>query len=40
MHQSVKLTDAIRFLQLLITSPLIHALANPSQAGFESGSPA
>ncbi len=32
MHQSVKLTDAIWLLQLVISSPLIHALDDPSQA--------
>ncbi len=32
MHQSVKLTDAIWLLQLAISSPLIHALGDPSQA--------
>ncbi len=37
MYQSVKLTDAIWFLQLVISSPLIHALVDPIQAppGFE-----
>ncbi len=32
MHQSVKLTDAIWLLQLIIFSPLIYALGDPSQA--------
>ncbi len=32
MHQSVKLTDAIWPLQLVISFPLIHALGDPSQA--------
>ncbi len=32
MHQSVKLTDAIWLLQMVISSPLIHALDEPSQA--------
>ncbi len=32
MHQSVKLTDAIWLLQVVISSPLIHALGDPSQA--------
>ncbi len=32
MHQSVKLTDVIWLLQLAISSPLIHALGDPSQA--------
>ncbi len=32
MHQLVKLTDAIWLLQLAISSPLIHALCDPSQA--------
>ncbi len=32
MHQSVKLTDAIWLLQLVISSSLIHALGDPSQA--------
>ncbi len=32
MHQSVKLTDAICLLQLLISSSLIHALGDPNQA--------
>ncbi len=32
MHQSVKLNDAIWRLQLVISSPLIHALGDPSQA--------
>ncbi len=32
MHQSVKLTDAIWLLQLVISSPLIHALGEQSQA--------
>ncbi len=42
MHQSVKLTDAIWLLHLVICSPLIHALGDASQAppGFEPGSPA
>ncbi len=31
MHLSVKLTDTIWFLQLVISSPLIHALDDPSQ---------
>ncbi len=46
MHQLVKLTDAIWLLHLVISSPLIHALGDPSQAppvkpppGFEPGSP-
>ncbi len=32
MHQSVKLTDAIWLLQVAISSTLIHALGDPSQA--------
>ncbi len=32
MHQLVKLTGAIWLLQLVISSPLIHALGDPSQA--------
>ncbi len=32
MPQPVKLTDAIWLLQLVISSPLIHALGDPSQA--------
>ncbi len=32
MHQSIKLTDAIWLLQLVISSPLIHALGYPNQA--------
>ncbi len=32
MHQLVKLTDAIWLSQLAISSPLIHALGDPSQA--------
>ncbi len=32
MQQSVKLTNAIWLLQLVISSPLIHALGDPSQA--------
>ncbi len=32
MHQLVKLTYAIQLLQLAISSPLIHALGDPSQA--------
>ncbi len=32
MHQSVKLTDALWLLQLVISSPVIHALGDPSQA--------
>ncbi len=32
MRQSVKLTDAIWLLQLIISSPLIDALGDPSQA--------
>ncbi len=32
MHQSVKLTNAIWLLQLVISSPRIHALGDPSQA--------
>ncbi len=32
MHQLVKLTYAIWLLQLVISSPLIHALGDPSQA--------
>ncbi len=32
MHQSVKLTDAIWLLQLVISSPLIHASGDLSQA--------
>ncbi len=32
MHKSVKLTDAIWLLQLVISSPPIHALGDPSQA--------
>ncbi len=32
MHQLVKLTDAMSFLQLAISSPLIHALGDQSQA--------
>ncbi len=42
MHQSVKLTNAIWLLQLVISSPLIHALDDTSQApkGFEPRSPA
>ncbi len=32
MQQSVKLTDRIQLLQLVISSPLIHALGDPSQA--------
>ncbi len=32
MHQLVKLTDATWLLQLAISSPLIHALGDPSQA--------
>ncbi len=40
MHQLVKLTDATWLLQLAISSPLIHALGDPSQApGFEPRSP-
>ncbi len=41
MHQSVKLSDAIWLLQLVISSPLIHALGDSSQTptGFEPGSP-
>ncbi len=31
MHQLVKLTDAIWFLQLVISSPLIHALGDVIQ---------
>ncbi len=31
MHQSFKLTDSIRLLQLVISSPLIHTLSDPSQ---------
>ncbi len=38
MHQSVKLTEAMWLLELVIASPLIHALGDPH--GFESGSPA
>ncbi len=42
MHQSVKLTYAIWLLQLVISSSLILALGDPSQAppGFEPRSPA
>ncbi len=42
MHQSVKLTGAIWLLLLAISSPVIHALGDTSQAptGFEPGSPA
>ncbi len=42
MHQSVKLTEAIWLLQLAISSPLIHALGDMSQAptGLEHRSPA
>ncbi len=32
MHQLVKLTDTIRLLQLVISSPLIHALGDLSHA--------
>ncbi len=32
IQQSVKLTDAIWLLQIVISSPLIHALGDPSQA--------
>ncbi len=32
MHHLVKLTDAIRLLQLVISSPLVHALGDQSQA--------
>ncbi len=32
MHQLVKLTDVIWLLQLALSSPLIHALGDPSQA--------
>ncbi len=32
MYQSVKPTDAISLLQLVVTSPLIHALGGLSQA--------
>ncbi len=32
MHQLVKQTDAIWLLQLVISSPLIHALGDPNQA--------
>ncbi len=32
MHQLVKLSDAMWLLQLAISSPLIHALCDPSQA--------
>ncbi len=32
MHQLVKLTDVIWLLQLAISSPLIHALGDLSQA--------
>ncbi len=32
MHQSIKLTDVIWLLQLVISSPLIHAFGNLSQA--------
>ncbi len=43
MHQLIKLTDAIWLLQLAISSPLIHALGDPSQApprqGFKPMSP-
>ncbi len=35
MPQSVKLTDAICLLQLVISSTLIHALGDPSQAPTE-----
>ncbi len=31
MHQSVKLTDAIWFLHLAISSAFIHALGDPNQ---------
>ncbi len=40
MHQSVKLTDAIWLLQLVISSPLIHALGDPSQSPTGIGTPA
>ncbi len=32
MELLIKLTDAIWLLQLVISSPLIYALGNPSQA--------
>ncbi len=43
MHQSVKLTDAIWLLQLVISTLLIHALVWPKvkpPPGFEHGSTA
>ncbi len=41
MRQLVKITDAIWLLQLAISSPLIQALGDPSQAstGIQTGSP-
>ncbi len=35
MHQSVKLTDTIWILQLVISSPLFHALGDLSQAATD-----
>ncbi len=39
MHQLVKLTDAIWLLQLVISSPLIHALDDPSQDPHRDSNP-